>query len=241
MVVVISDLLDDPEAVVRGLKQFQYRGTDVIVFHVLDPDELEFPFDRATRFEDLETGEEIMAVPALVRAHYLKAIGGLVERYRRELGGAGIDYQLLNTNSRSKWLCWRTCHTCGQLMSFLSPLFLIGALAAAVPIVLHLLKRDPEPRVKFAAVALLRHAPVERTSTRRLRQIVLLAMRVAALVLLAIAFAQPFVCPEPQQAPRRDDRRARHFVQHVGSLVARQAARERRHRQRARRRTWLAS
>ena len=78
-------------------------------------------------------------------------------------------------------------------MSFLSPLFLIGALAAAVPIVLHLLKRDPEPRVKFAAVALLRHAPVERTSTRRLRQIVLLAMRVAALVLLAIAFAQPFV------------------------------------------------
>src|ERR1700704_4163346 len=77
--------------------------------------------------------------------------------------------------------------------SLLSPLFLVGALAAAVPIVLHLLKRDPEPRVKFAAVALLRHAPVERTSTRRLRQIVLLAMRVAALVLLAIAFAQPFV------------------------------------------------
>jgi hypothetical protein len=87
-------------------------------------------------------------------------------------------------------------------MSFLSPLFLIGVLAAAVPIVLHLLKRDPEPRVKFAAVALLRHAPVERTSTRRLRQIVLLAMRVAALVLLAIAFAQPFV-PLAATASRR--------------------------------------
>ena len=87
-------------------------------------------------------------------------------------------------------------------MSFLSPLFLIGALAAAVPIVLHLLKREPEPRVKFAAVALLRHAPVERTSTRRLRQIVLLALRVAALVLLAIAFAQPFV-PLAATASRR--------------------------------------
>ena len=75
---------------------------------------------------------------------------------------------------------------------FLSPLFLVGALAAAVPVVLHLLKRNPEPRVKFAAVALLRHAPVEHTSTRRLRQIALLMLRVAALVLLALAFARPF-------------------------------------------------
>jgi len=97
MVVLISDLLDDPEAVIRGLKHFQYRGSDVLVFQVLDPDELEFPFDRATRFEDLETGEEVMAVPGAVRAHYLTQIGGLIERYRRELGAAGIDYQLLNT------------------------------------------------------------------------------------------------------------------------------------------------
>ena len=97
MVVLISDLLDDPEAVVRGLKLFHHRGSDVLVFHVLDPDELDFPFDRATRFEDLETDEEVMAVPSIVREHYLQQIGGLIERYRRELGGAGIDYQLLNT------------------------------------------------------------------------------------------------------------------------------------------------
>jgi uncharacterized protein (DUF58 family) len=97
MVIVISDLLDDPEAVVRGLKLFHHRGSDVLVFHILDPDEIDFPFDRATRFEDLETAEEVMAVPDVVRAHYQKAIGDLVERYRRELGGAGIDYQLLNT------------------------------------------------------------------------------------------------------------------------------------------------
>jgi hypothetical protein len=95
--VLISDLLDDPEQVVRGLKHFQFRGTDVIVFHVLDPDEIEFPFERATRFEDLETGAEVMAVPAVVREQYLKAVGGLIERYRRELGAAGIDYQLLTT------------------------------------------------------------------------------------------------------------------------------------------------
>ena len=67
------------------------------MFHVLDPDEIEFPFERATRFEDLETSEEIMAVPGVVRAHYLKEMGALIERYRRELGASGIDYQLLDT------------------------------------------------------------------------------------------------------------------------------------------------
>ncbi len=55
------------------------------------------------------------------------------------------------------------------MLSFLSPLFLVGAAAAALPIVLHLLKRQPEARVKFAAVKLLKRAPVEHTQKRHLR------------------------------------------------------------------------
>jgi aerotolerance regulator-like protein/VWA domain-containing protein len=78
------------------------------------------------------------------------------------------------------------------MLSFLSPLFLAGVTAAAVPIVLHLLKREPEARVKFAAVKLLKRAPVEHTQKRHLRELILLALRVAALVLLALAFARPF-------------------------------------------------
>jgi len=97
MVVLISDLLDDPESVIRGVRHLHYRGSDVIVFHVLDPDELQFPFERATRFEDLESSEEVMAVPDLVRDHYLREINALVDRYRREFGAVGIDYQLLQT------------------------------------------------------------------------------------------------------------------------------------------------
>ena len=97
MVVLISDLLDEPEEVIRGLKHFQFRGTDVVVFHVLDPHELEFPFERATRFEDMETEAEVMAVPAMVRTHYIEAMQALIDRYKRELGGAGIDYHLLTT------------------------------------------------------------------------------------------------------------------------------------------------
>lgn len=77
-------------------------------------------------------------------------------------------------------------------MSFLAPLFLLGAAAAALPIVLHLLRREPEARVKFAVVRMLRRAPVERTDRRRLRELLLLALRVAALLLLALAFARPF-------------------------------------------------
>jgi hypothetical protein len=62
-------------------------------------------------------------------------------------------------------------------VSFLSPLFLVGAAAAAVPIVLHLLKREPEQRVKFGAVQLLKRAPVEDTQKHRLRELLLLALR----------------------------------------------------------------
>jgi len=76
--------------------------------------------------------------------------------------------------------------------SFLAPIFLAGVAAAAIPIVLHLLKREPEARVQFAAVKLLKQAPVEHTQRRHLRELILLALRVTALVLLALAFARPF-------------------------------------------------
>ena len=78
------------------------------------------------------------------------------------------------------------------MLSFLSPLFLAGAATVAVPLILHLLKREPEERVKFAVVRLLKEAPVEHTEKRHLRELLLLALRVAALVLLALAFARPF-------------------------------------------------
>ena len=78
-------------------------------------------------------------------------------------------------------------------MGLLAPLFLAGAVAAAIPIVLHLLKREPEARVRFAAVRFLRRAPVEHADRRHLRELLLLALRVAAVVLLALAFARPFL------------------------------------------------
>ncbi len=96
MVVLISDLLDDPAAVIRGLKHFQYRGTDVIVFHVLDPDELEFPFERADPLRgsgDARRGDgraRRRARATICARSWARSI----DRYRRELGGWGIDYHL---------------------------------------------------------------------------------------------------------------------------------------------------
>jgi uncharacterized protein (DUF58 family) len=99
MVVLVSDLLDDPDHVVQGLRHLRFRGSEVIVFHLLDPAELTFPFDRAARFRDIEVGDELMAVPSVVRKQYLDALNEAIERYRRELGSAGIDYCKIDTST----------------------------------------------------------------------------------------------------------------------------------------------
>lgn len=78
-------------------------------------------------------------------------------------------------------------------MNFLYPAFLIGGLAVAVPIVLHFLRRDVAPEVPFSAVRLLRRSPIARSRRRRLRDLLLLAARVIALLLLATAFARPYL------------------------------------------------
>ena len=98
LVVVISDLLDEPAGVIQGLRHFRQRGTDVIVFHVLDPQELHFTFADVARFRDVESASEVFADPAAVRGDYLAAVGGFIDTYKQQLGGAGIDYHLLDTS-----------------------------------------------------------------------------------------------------------------------------------------------
>jgi uncharacterized protein (DUF58 family) len=98
LVVLITDLLDDPEPVIKGLRHLKFRGTDVVVFQVLDPDELTFPFRGASRFKDLESADEVTAEPATARTPYLRELAGLTLRFDRELRGAGIDYVQLDTS-----------------------------------------------------------------------------------------------------------------------------------------------
>jgi uncharacterized protein (DUF58 family) len=115
LVVLISDLLDEPRQIVEGLKHFRFQGHEVAVFHVLDPHELTFPFERTSRFTDLETGDEIMAAPGLVREGYLKEMNGLMEFYRRELRLAGIDYTLLDSSQPLDFALMSYLSTRGKL------------------------------------------------------------------------------------------------------------------------------
>ena len=69
------------------------------MFQILDADELTFPFERASTFRDLETGQQVLTDPRAVRDRYLAAIASMQQTYRRELRAAGIDYQLVSTSA----------------------------------------------------------------------------------------------------------------------------------------------
>lgn len=97
LVVIISDLIDDPEATLKAIRLIGSHRHDVIVFHVQDATELDFSFQGATLFKDMETGEELEIDPAAVRATYLQEMQELCAFYRKGLTEVGIDYQLINT------------------------------------------------------------------------------------------------------------------------------------------------
>jgi uncharacterized protein (DUF58 family) len=98
LIVLISDLLHEADATIKGLRHLKFRGSDVIVFQILDPNELTFPFRGASRFKDLESADEIVADPSTIRTAYLRELAGLTLRYDRELRGSGIDYVQLDSS-----------------------------------------------------------------------------------------------------------------------------------------------
>ena len=98
IVVVVSDFYEEPEAVLSALVPLRARGHDVIVFHVMDPAELEFPFDDPSGFEDLETGEQIPVIPNRHRDDYTRLVSEHVKRLERRFTDHRVDYVLLDTS-----------------------------------------------------------------------------------------------------------------------------------------------
>lgn len=96
-VVLISDLLDDPDAIIDGLRHFRFGGHEVIVFHVMDPQELAFDFKDMVSFEDLETGETILVEAEAARELYLDNLTRFQATLRKECNLLGIDYTVLST------------------------------------------------------------------------------------------------------------------------------------------------
>ena len=98
MMVLISDLLTDREPLFKGLKLLRQRGHDVLVLHVMDDDELDFPFGGPTRFEGLETDEALNCNPRALREGYLEALNEFLEDVRHTSVKNGIDYKLVRTS-----------------------------------------------------------------------------------------------------------------------------------------------
>lgn len=112
LIILISDLLDDPEKVLRGLKQMRSRGSDVLVFHLLDREELEFPFEQPAVFQDLEEDLRLPTDPQVIRSAYLQALRSLMDAYQKTCASYLIDYNLFPTSSGldkalTRYLTWR--------------------------------------------------------------------------------------------------------------------------------------
>jgi uncharacterized protein (DUF58 family) len=113
LVVLVSDLLDEPEKILKGLRLFRFKGNDVIVFHLLDPAELSLPFDGNILFEDLEElNLRVVADPRAIRKTYREVVEEFTSRMRQECHDNIIDYQLISTSTPldqalASYLSWR--------------------------------------------------------------------------------------------------------------------------------------
>ena len=98
LVIIISDLLDNPKNVFKGLKHFRHRKQEVILFHILDRNELEFEFENRTKFVDMESGEEITTDPWHIKNEYKNLILDIQKYHRRNCRLNKIDYVPLYTD-----------------------------------------------------------------------------------------------------------------------------------------------
>jgi uncharacterized protein (DUF58 family) len=98
IVVIISDLFDDVDAMLAGLKHFRHRRHDVIVFHVLDPAEVDFPFQHVTMFKGLEALGHVVTEPRGLRAAYQNEIQSFIKKIRTGCRAQQIDYVTIRTD-----------------------------------------------------------------------------------------------------------------------------------------------
>ena len=98
LVIVFSDLLGEPEPILQALRRLRHAGHDVIVFHVLDEAEVQFPFDGMVELEEPETQERLQVDASAYRRDYLDELEAFRDTYRRECSHARIDYVALDTS-----------------------------------------------------------------------------------------------------------------------------------------------
>jgi uncharacterized protein (DUF58 family) len=98
IVIVISDLYDEPDKVMNGLRHLAFRGNDVIVFQILDPAEIRFDFTSAAQFVDMETRAEMHVIPDYVRREYRKLLRNQISENEKACRKDRMDYSLIDTS-----------------------------------------------------------------------------------------------------------------------------------------------
>jgi len=98
LVMLFTDLLADPDPIIKAMRRLRHGGHDVILFHILDEAEVRFPFEGMIEFEDPETTEKLKVEAGAYKASYLSEVEAFCERYRRECFQSGIDYVRLDTS-----------------------------------------------------------------------------------------------------------------------------------------------
>jgi uncharacterized protein (DUF58 family) len=98
LVFVISDCFDDPDEILKGLRHVRFRGHEVILFHILHRDEVEFPLDGNVRFLNLEGVDYLLARPHLLRPAYLRVVGEFLKKLEKGCDAGRIDYVRLMTD-----------------------------------------------------------------------------------------------------------------------------------------------
>ena len=98
LIVLVSDLYDDPDEVMRALHHFRHCRHEVILFHVLDKAEIDFPFRETIDFHDMETNQRIQVDPSYVRPQYVAQMEAFIANYRRACAEAQIDYVQTDTS-----------------------------------------------------------------------------------------------------------------------------------------------
>jgi uncharacterized protein (DUF58 family) len=98
LVLILSDLFDDVPSMMAGLKHFRHRRHEVVVFHVLDPAELDFPFRQTTLFRGMEELPDVLTDPRALRGAYLDEFGKFLQSVRKGCRAERIDYVLLRTD-----------------------------------------------------------------------------------------------------------------------------------------------
>jgi len=100
LVVVLSDLLCEPQPVLRAIHHLRHRGNEVILFHILDEAEVHFPFEGVVQFEEPEQGQELTLDARGIRDDYLAALREFQETFRRDCNACGADYVAMDTSVR---------------------------------------------------------------------------------------------------------------------------------------------